>query len=68
MASFLARALNLLATNPDYFDDDALSNHEADINRLAEAGITGGCAPGRFCASDHVAREQMAAFLFRALR
>ena len=41
--------------------------HEADINRLAASGITGGCAEGRFCPRSAVTREQMAAFLHRAL-
>ena len=67
MASFLARALNLPATGHDYFSDDAGSPHEADINRLAAAGITNGCAPGSYCPGQPVLREQMAAFLHRAL-
>jgi len=67
MASFLARALRLPATSTDFFTDDADSGHENDINRLAASGITGGCADGRFCPSASVVREQMAAFLHRAL-
>lgn len=67
MASFLSRALSLPATGTDYFTDDDGLTHEADINRLAESGITGGCAPGLFCRTDSVSRAQMAAFLVRAL-
>jgi glucose/arabinose dehydrogenase len=67
MASFLARALDLPATGGDFFTDDAGSVHEDDINRLAEAGITNGCAPGRFCPTSPVARNEMAAFLHRAI-
>jgi spore germination protein YaaH len=67
MASFLARALGLPAATSDYFSDDAGSPHEADINRLAQAGITNGCAAARYCPRDPVTREQMAAFLHRAL-
>jgi thermitase len=67
MASFLVRALRLPATGTDFFGDDAASIHQADINRLAASGITGGCAPGRFCPGGLVTREQMAAFLQRAL-
>ena len=66
MASFLARALNLPATAGDFFTDDELSGHEADINRMAAAGVSNGCAPGSFCPTDTVTREQMAAFLYRA--
>lgn len=70
MAAFLARALGLPVANNDYFRDDNSSTFEADINRLAVAGITGGCNPpanDAFCASDPVTRRQMAAFLRRAL-
>ncbi|MGH2358095.1 MAG: S8 family serine peptidase, partial [Candidatus Limnocylindria bacterium] len=67
MASFLVRALDLPATGSDYFTDDDASPHQADINRLAASGITGGCAAGRFCPTATVSREQMASFLVRAL-
>ena len=67
MASFLARALDLPPTATDYFTDDDGRSHEADINRLAESGITGGCSEGLFCRSAPVSRAQMAAFLVRAL-
>ena len=43
---------------------------EADIERLAAAGITKGCNPpvsDRYCPSRDVTRDQMAAFLHRAL-
>lgn len=68
MASFLARALRLPPASRDWFSDDSSSPHQSDINRLAEAGITGGCATGRFCPSANVPRQQMASFLARALR
>ncbi|MGI8658896.1 MAG: S-layer homology domain-containing protein [Candidatus Limnocylindria bacterium] len=67
MASFLARGLQLSAASIDYFSDDDASPHQADINRLAASGITGGCAAGRFCPTDTVTREQMASFLARGL-
>ena len=66
MASFLARALGLPPATRDYFSDDAGSVHEADINRLAAAGVTNGCGGGRYCPGAPVTREQMAAFLHRA--
>jgi hypothetical protein len=66
MASFLVRGLKLPWTGTDYFTDDNGSPHEGDINRLAASGITGGCAPGRFCPGSVITREQMAAFLHRA--
>lgn len=67
MASFLARALTLPHASTDYFTDDDASAHEADINRIAQAGITGGCGEDRFCPDSVVTRGQMAAFLHRAL-
>ncbi len=68
MASFLSRAMNLSATSVDFFDDDDGTTHEGPINRLAAAGITGGCGPRVFCPNDVVPREQMASFLARALK
>jgi hypothetical protein len=66
MASFLARALHLPATSRDYFSDDTGSTHEADINRVAAAGITLGCGGTQYCPSKVVTRDQMAGFLYRA--
>ena len=68
MASFLARAFNLDHTVTDFFTDDNGSPHEADINRIAAEGITLGCGPpGSYCPTALVTREQMAAFLHRAM-
>jgi hypothetical protein len=66
MATFLSRALTLPSTSHDYFSDDEGLTHEANINRVAAAGITVGCGPGRFCPSGLVTRGQMASFLARA--
>ena len=66
MAAFLNRALDLPNTGYDFFDDDDGTLFEHDINRLARAGITGGCATRRFCPDATVSREQMASFLTRA--
>lgn len=69
MASFLVRALSIPPTATDHFTDDSGSVHEANINALAEAGITAGCNPpdnDQFCPAKTVTRGQMAAFLVRA--
>ncbi|MGQ0609441.1 MAG: S8 family serine peptidase [Chloroflexota bacterium] len=66
MATFLDRILDLPATSVDFFDDDNGSIHQGAINRLAAAGITGGCGPDRFCPKASVLRDQMASFLVRA--
>jgi subtilisin family serine protease len=67
MASFLSRALDLPPTSTDYFGDDDGSTHEANINRLAAAGLTYGCGPDTYCPDGIVSRAQMASFLSRAL-
>ncbi len=70
MAAFLVRALDLPATTAEFFTDVGDSVFEADINRLAVAGITKGCNPpenDRYCPDDTVKRDQMASFLARAL-
>ncbi|MDJ0923947.1 MAG: D-alanyl-D-alanine carboxypeptidase family protein [Acidimicrobiia bacterium] len=72
LAAFLVRALGLSDMGErDLFIDDDDSVFEGDIDRLATAGITTGCNPpdnDLFCPSDVVTREQIAAFLHRALR
>jgi len=68
MASFLVRMYGYTArpaTDP-FWDDNGLA-HESSINRLFAAGITSGCAEGRFCPLGLVSRGQMASFLVRAL-
>jgi hypothetical protein len=71
MAAFLVRSLRLTETSGRTFQDVAAgSTFAADIDRLATAGITRGCNPpanDRFCPKDTVTREQMSAFLGRAL-
>ncbi|HEX7225323.1 MAG TPA: glycosyl hydrolase family 18 protein [Candidatus Limnocylindria bacterium] len=67
MASYLVRALGLPPATQDWFSDDDGETHEDANNRVAEAGIASGCAAGRFCPDAFVTREQMAAFLHRAL-
>jgi hypothetical protein len=70
MAAFLRRALSLPNTGTDHFDDDDGSIFEADINAIAEAGITKGCNPpanNLYCPTEAVTRDQMASFLARAL-
>jgi hypothetical protein len=71
MASFIARmidatAVTLPSATGDHFPDDDGSSHEANINRLAEAGIVSGRADGTYGPSDRVTRGQMATFLVRA--
>lgn len=67
MATFIARAIASPAAAADYFDDDAGTVHEANINAVAQQGITQGCGVGIFCPGDGVTRAQMASFISRAL-
>jgi hypothetical protein len=67
MAAFLSRALGLTGSAVDAFDDDNGSLFEADINRVAAAGIASGCGTRLYCPDASVTREQMASFLARAL-
>ena len=66
MASFLSRAFSLPVATTDFFTDDS-GSHEADINRIAEAGITTGLGNGLYGPLELVSREQMASFLARAM-
>lgn len=70
-ASFMVRALGLTAGGgDDLFTDDDGSVHEADIDRLATAGITLGCNPptnDQYCPNDTVTRAQAASFFVRAM-
>lgn len=70
MAAFLSRALDLADAPGSGFDDTGGSVFAADIDRIAAAGITRGCNPPlntSYCPDAVVTREQMAAFLARAL-
>ena len=70
MAAFLVRALHLTGSLDNPFTDDDTSIFEADIEKLASAGITKGCNPpinDQFCPHGYVTRGQMAAFLVRAM-
>jgi hypothetical protein len=67
MAAFLVRAMGYTNRGSTDFTDDNGNVFEADIERLAAAGVTSGCGPTAFCPNDNVTRGQMAAFLHRAL-
>ena len=70
MAAFIARMVvqagGSLPEGSDRFADDEGSPYEADINRLAAAGIVNGTGVGTYSPRLLVTRAQMAAFLVRA--
>jgi regulation of enolase protein 1 (concanavalin A-like superfamily) len=65
-ASVLANAFGLEPIGRTSFTDLAGSVHSQSILALADAGLTVGCAPGRFCGGQHLTRAQFATFLYRA--
>jgi subtilisin family serine protease len=71
MAAFLVRGLELTDDGGgNGFVDVGGSVFEADIAKLAAAGITLGCNPpvnDRYCPEEPVRRDEMASFLARAL-
>lgn len=69
MAAFLARALELGASDLDHFVDDDGHLFEEAVDQLADARITIGCNPpanDRFCPDQPMTRGEMAAMLVRA--
>ncbi len=66
MAAFLVRLLDLPSGTAGRFGDTAGSIFEADIDALAEAGITTGCTAAWFCPDAFVTRGEMAVFLWRS--
>jgi hypothetical protein len=72
MATFLARTYQftsgrVMDAGTDAFRDDDGSTHEANINKIAEAGFTAGSPDGRYLPDVAVTREQMASFLVRVI-
>jgi hypothetical protein len=71
MAAFLVRASALPDPGTsDLFVDDNGSVFEADIDRLGFSGVSKGCNPpvnDHYCPDEFVTREQMAAFITRAV-
>jgi hypothetical protein len=67
VAAFISRALALPASTIDHFVDDTDSLFEADINALAEAGLTSGCRDDMFCPNAVANRSAAASFVVRAM-
>ncbi|MFA9432904.1 S-layer homology domain-containing protein [Egicoccus sp. AB-alg2] len=70
MATFLANAWEARTGSPlpagrDFFTDVDGDTHQARINAVAQAGLTGGAAPGIYNPGGDVTRAQMGTFLAR---
>jgi hypothetical protein len=64
LGAALAFPLGVVASHQ--FSDVPNSNpYHADIDALADSGVTTGCGGGKYCPADFVTREQMAAFMNR---
>ncbi len=63
VARAIAIATSLPPATSDHFDDDDGRPLEADIDRVAEAGIMPACGERRFCPTGSVSRGQMARYL-----
>jgi hypothetical protein len=68
LASALDTALELPTTSDDRFTDDDGTEHEDAINRIAAAGLMGGCGDETFCPDDGATRGQLAAILVRSFQ
>ena len=64
LGAAVAFPLGVLASH-QFSDVPNTNSFHADIDAIADAGVTTGCAPGKYCPKDYVTREQMAAFLNR---
>ncbi len=72
MASFLAGAADFILGEPlapgtNAFSDDDARIHEANINRVAAAGIARGVGGTLYAPTRDVGRDQMASFLMQLL-
>ena len=73
MAAFIVRAVegepagNYCATGSPFSDVSSSSGFCKYIKRLSELGITQGCGGGNYCPKTTATRDQMAAFLVRAV-
>jgi hypothetical protein len=64
LGALMALPLAVIASHQ--FGDVPDSNtYHADIDAIADAGVTTGCGGGNYCPSANVTREQMAAFMNR---
>jgi subtilisin family serine protease len=60
-------ATRTFTTGTSPFEDTTSSAFQVEIEWLVNSGITDGCSVTRYCPTGSVTREQMAAFLSRAL-
>jgi hypothetical protein len=64
LTAALSFPLGAIASH-QFTDVPTTNTFHADIDAIRDAGVTTGCAVGKYCPKDFVTREQMAAFLNR---
>ena len=64
LGAAVAFPLGVVASH-QFTDVPTSSTYHDDIDAIRDAGVTTGCAVGKYCPKDFVTREQMAAFLNR---
>ena len=64
LGAAIAFPLGVIASH-QFTDVPTSSTYHNDIDAIRDAGITTGCAVGKYCPKDFVTREQMAAFMNR---
>lgn len=67
LATMVARAKGLARQAGRRFPDVPWSSvHLANVNAIADAGLTAGCGGGRYCPFDNASRAEMATFVVKA--
>ena len=67
-AAMVVRAMSLWGDAANAFGDDDGHWAENAIDKLAEAGLTNGCADDRFCPNDPLTRDETTTFFLRMLK
>jgi hypothetical protein len=65
LTAVLAFPLGIAVASHQFSDVPTSNPFHADIGALVTSGVTAGCGGGRYCPSEAVTREQMAAFMNR---
>jgi len=63
LAILLALPAGIVLASHQFSDVPDSNIFHADIDAVADAGVTTGCAAGKYCPNDNVTRGQMAAFM-----
>lgn len=65
VAVLVALPAGIVLASHQFSDVPSTNPFHGDIDALATSGVTAGCGGGRFCPTDNVTRQEMAAFMNR---